>query len=1296
MSQKLSHFPGKRIIKIFFLLLVFLPIITYSQEVRFKHLTINDGLSQNAVFAILQDSKGFMWFGTKDGLNRYDGYSFTVYQNNSFDITSISDNYITTLFEDSRGILWIGTLSGGINRFNRDAETFDRITITSSFSGNLITNEVLSLTEDSVGNIWVGTRGDGLFRLSFKKDKIIFKQFIHKPENKNSLNNNVVLALCLDSEGTLWIGTEDGINKFVPEKENFIRFKVYTQNPKAPSVPFDRSVSSIYESRNGVLWLGTLNSLVKFDRRTGTYKSYPHHYEIFRYGWGNIRNIVEDSSGKLWLSTIGELMRFDPVTNSYDYFKNDPLNPESVSYNSIHTGYVDKTGILWFGTIGMGINVYDPKSNRFSTFVSKKDPSSRVTGFSVASVLEDDNNFVWIATFVVLSRWNRKTGESISYETSYSSEDFGNTPAWSIVKSSDGKIWFATPLGLYLYDHITENTRLYKFNPADTTGLLQKDIYAVFEDNEGSIWIATVNYISKLINIERGIFKHFRYDPGPEYYEQARPVIYQDPKGIFWLGTKYGLIRFDSRTQSFKTYRNNPDKPTSLNNNLIKSLCADPFQPDKFIWIGTAGGGLNRFDIEEETFIHFTEKQGLPNNVVYGILPDSKSNLWLSTNKGLSKFDPQKGTFRNYDVRDGLQSNEFNTGAYYKSKSGEMFFGGINGLNYFFPDEIKDNPFKPGIVFTNLKIRDSYISCKDSSGILQKTISETKKIILPYDYEVVTFEFASLDYSSPGKNLYAYKLENFNNDWIYSGSVRTATFTNLDPGEYTLFVKGSNNDGVWNDTGAALEIIITPPWWRTNWAFASYGIFILMGIFAVDRMMRRKVIRKERDKAKLREAELVKKQAEELETVDRLVRVINRAENLESLFNSLLKQTMNFIPNAEKAAVFLLDKKDNLFRVAYTAGYKVQDLEKIYFTPDELKKRYTENSDEVEKGIYILKNPHNLYGDEKLSGFSKPNSMLIMAVELENITEAYVVFDSFLERNPFDSSAARLLNRFREHAVSAISKAQAIKTLQDKNEEITRTQEQLVTQQKLASLGALTAGIAHEIKNPLNFVNNFSEISSELLDEMKKELQNGNKEEAISIANDLKQNLEKINQHGKRADSIVKGMLLHSRGSSGEKTLTELNNLLDQYVTLAYHGLRAQDKEFNITIEKDYDESIDKINVVPQDISRVFLNIINNACYAANEKKRKSSDDFVPVLKVSTKNFGKQVEIRIKDNGNGIPESIRKNLFNPFFTTKPAGEGTGLGLSLSYDIVVKQHSGEIKFESEEGKYTEFNITLPKS
>ena len=820
------------------ILLLTLPSYPQYDNLKFKHLTSDDGLSQNFISCILQDQKGFMWFGTKDGLNRYDGYSFVVYQHNPFDTTTISANYITALYEDSRGLIWIGTLNGGLNCFKRETETFVRIHIKSLLSENHSLNEIKSIREDSEGNIWFGTRGDGLFMLSIKNRNLLqstYKQFVNETDKTESINSNIITSLLIDSKGSMWVGSENGLDQFDFSTAKFKHFNIQTKNPRAPESQYQKSVNSIYESKSAELWLGTLSGLVKFERHNGSYKLIPHHYEVYRYGWGRIVQIIEDHSGKLWLATPGELMRFDPVTVSYSYFRNDPFNPQSISYNSISSMFVDKTNMLWFGTSGMGINIFDPKADRFSTLGGKKNASSRVTGFSVRSILEDDNGFVWVSTDV-LYRWNRKRGELKSYETSSNNlDDFGNTGAWSMIKSSDGKIWTATTEGLYRYDPLTENARQYKFNPADSLGLLQKGVYSVFEDREGSIWIATENFISRLINIDKGIFQHFCYKPVKSYNEQVRTVIYQDQKGIFWLGTEDGLIRFDLPKKSFRTYKNDSSNPNSLSNNFIKSICSDPFELENIIWLGTAGGGLNRFDVDEGSFTHFSESDGLPNNVVYGILPDDIGNFWLSTNKGLSKFNPRDSTFRNYNVRDGLQSNEFNTGAYYRSKKGEMFFGGINGLNYFHPDAIKDNPFKPDVVLTNFKLGDHYISNKNENSILQKSISETDQIVLSYDEDVVTFEFAALDYSAPEKNQYAYKLENFNKDWIHSGTTRTATYTHLPPGKYIFRIKGSNNDGIWNEKGVALTLIITPPWWSTWWAYILYGLLFISGLYFIRR-----------------------------------------------------------------------------------------------------------------------------------------------------------------------------------------------------------------------------------------------------------------------------------------------------------------------------------------------------------------------------------------------------------------------------------------------------------------------------
>jgi signal transduction histidine kinase/ligand-binding sensor domain-containing protein/AraC-like DNA-binding protein len=836
MLTKLLNFKILNIRSVFFLIL-FLSN-SYSQEIHFKHITSDEGLSQNFISAILQDSKGFMWFGTKDGLNRYDGYSFIVYQHNPFDSTTISDNYITSLFEDSRGYIWIGTLSGGLNCFERKTETFHRIRYDSFFSDRMDRDEIKSIAEDSKGNIWIGTRGEGIFKLSFKQKntfELIYTQFVHADNNPNSLESNIISSLFFDSKGVLWVGALNGLNKFNFKNENFTAYNIQIKNPKAPNSPFASNVYSIHESQNGELWLGTLSGLVKYNRQTQNYQLFPHHYDVFRYGWGNITQIVEDNFGKLWLATSGELMRFDPLSNKYDYFRNDPFNSQSISYNSISSLCIDKTQILWVGTSGMGINFYDPKANRFSTLKRKNDTSARNSGFSVRSILQDDDGYVWISG-EVLYRWNRKTNELKSFETKFDRlEDFGNTGAWSLMESFDKTIWVACSEGLFKYDKLTQKARLYRFNTSDTTSLPQKEVYFVFEDHQKNIWAVTENYLCKLINFEGGIFQSYRYQTSLPYNQQVRPVIYEDNRGIFWIGTRNGLVRFDLQKKSYTTYQNDPKNPNSLDNDYIKSICPDPIQPDKILWLGTTGGGLNRFDIDKGIFTYFTESDGLPNNVVYGILPDQHGNLWLSTNKGLSKFNPRDSTFRNYDVKDGLQSNEFNTGAYYRSKDGEMFFGGINGLNYFYPNEIKDNPYIPQIVLTNIKLRDHYISHRGEDSVLEKTLSESNTIILSYNDDVITFEFSALDYSAPEKNQYSYILENFNKKWIYNGTLRTVTYTHLPSGKYVFRVKGSNNDGVWNEKGIAITLIIKPPWWSAWWAYILYGILFLSGLYLIRR-----------------------------------------------------------------------------------------------------------------------------------------------------------------------------------------------------------------------------------------------------------------------------------------------------------------------------------------------------------------------------------------------------------------------------------------------------------------------------
>lgn len=797
------------------------------ERVTFRHLTIADGLSQNAVAAIVQDRRGFMWFGTKDGLNRYDGYQFVVFRHDPFDSTSISDSEISALFEDSRGRLWVGTRSGGVNLFDRNSERFQRIAAGPA-------RYINSFAEDSAGGIWVGSSGEGLFRLTTNATGAVSgERFAHSATDSASLGDDRVLALLVDRQGVLWVGTQTGLDRREPGGRG--AFTHYTAGANRPFGLIDSRISALHEDSHGRLWIGSVPGISVFDSARTRIEHYYHRYRSYRYGWGAAVSLVEDRSDQLWLSTGSELMRFDPTTDGFTYFRQDPQNPEGINSNLPTAVYRDRSDVIWIGTNGYGINVHDPKANRFQTFRRPEGRPTRQAGFSVYTIFEDLTGTLWIDAGL-LYQWNRKTGAFRSFETSSNRpRDFGNTGVWAVVEDPPGFLWTATYQGLFHYEIATGRYKHYGHDAKDSTSLPEEVAYDVFRDRDGIIWAVTENFLVRLIDVERGRFQAWRFKERPTVSQWIFPSMIQDASGALWFGSDQGVARFDPKTETFQRYKHNPGDSTSLSHDAVRSILPDPRQPNRYLWIGTAGGGLNRLDVDSGTFLHFTERDGLPNNVVYGILADTTGKLWLSTNKGLSRFDPSTRQFRNYDANDGLQSNEFNSGAAFRSRSGELFFGGIYGFNYFRPEEIEDNPHIPEVAITGFRRGNRYETVRDSGSALRTTISEADTLRLSYRDAVLTFEFAALEYSAPAKNRYAYRMVGFNDDWFESGAVRAATYTNLPPGSYTFQVRASNNDGVWNERGTSLAITILPPWWQTWWAYVLYTALVLAALNGVRR-----------------------------------------------------------------------------------------------------------------------------------------------------------------------------------------------------------------------------------------------------------------------------------------------------------------------------------------------------------------------------------------------------------------------------------------------------------------------------
>lgn len=826
--MNLSHF----VFLIVFLLGSLFPPEVIGQDIRFKHLTTNDGLSQNAILSMVQDKDGYLWFGTKDGLNKYNGYHFTVFQNEPGNATSISSNYITELFTDKSGTIWIGTDHGILNCYSKTTNTFQRIALPLAQSQSKNNREITSITQDTSGSIWIGTNGNGVFKIPLKNANPVLSgiKSVNLSDTKSQTDANKVSALYADNQGIVWIGSEKGLYRMDTESETITAFPINIKHPNAPGNPNDFLIASIAQADKNHLWLGTISGLVYFNTDTFSHLAYLHEMSVFRYGWGQINQIAPDKKGNLWLATPDELMRFDTKSKTYQSLKNDPLKSETISYNNVQSVCVDRTGIVWVGTTGMGIDYYDPKVNQFSLVNRKASSNSRISGFSIRSILEQDDRYVWIGSNV-LYRWDRTTDELKSYETtSLRPNDFGNTGVWSMIKSSDNKLWFATIEGLFRYDPVTEKSRQYLYDPNNKKGLNERDLSCVFEDSKGTIWIVTANCLSKLMDAEKGLFEHYTYRSNLGTNVMNRSVLYEDENNNLYIGTKGGLLVFNTKKRTYHTYQNIPDNTSSLSNNSVNTICPDIDNPKRYLWIGTSGG-LNLFDKQTKTFKNYTQKEGLPNNVIYGILPDSQHNLWMSTNKGLSKFNLKTKKFRNYDVADGLQSNEFNTGAFFKSDKGELFFGGIKGMNYFFPEQIRDNPFEPSIRIAGIKVYRESTSKNEETRINTLSTHSFNEITFTHQDKMIVFDFAALDFSAPEKNKYAYKLENFNDNWIYLEESRTATFTNLPSGDYTLLVKGSNNDGVWNERGIALPIQVLPHWSATWWAFAIYTVLFLLLLY---------------------------------------------------------------------------------------------------------------------------------------------------------------------------------------------------------------------------------------------------------------------------------------------------------------------------------------------------------------------------------------------------------------------------------------------------------------------------------
>ena len=876
--------------------------------VQFEHLTIEDGLSQNAGLAIFQDRQGYLWIGSQDGLNRYDGYTFEIFKHDPDNPDSISHNSILAMAEDQEGALWIGTWGGGLNRFDPATETFVRYRFDPKVASSLSNDVVTSIKVDSTGTLWVGTLG-GLNRYNPATDG--FEHFKNDPNDSDSLSSDAISVIFEDSNHKLWIGTGtngvdgSGLNRFDPVTGKAVRYQHDDSDPLSLS---SNNIASIYEAPDGAFWIATGGfslqggGLDQFDPETGTAQHFSHDPNIpDSLSADNLIALWGDSTGTLWIGTWSAgLDRMELAKpGQFTHYQNDRFFPDSLSGNEVWSLYKDRSGALWIGTSHSGINKLPANSGQFSLYRNNPGNPYSLSTNPVGAFAEDRFENIWIATWGAgLEHFDTHLGRFNHFRHDPENpESLSDDLFMDIYVDEHDIVWAGTlGKGLDALHPVTGRVTHYVHDPEDPASIADDNIASIIPDKENGLWIGTFGGVSHY-DPHTGTFTNYSNEPdNPSSLNENKVVsLYLDPKqNVLWIGTWGGglsqldlndPLHVDPQQATFINYRNNPEDPSSLSEDSVWAIHQSG---DGSLWLGTQKG-LNHFDPTTRTFTHYTEKQGLPNNVVLGILEDRSGNLWLTTNNGLAQFDPRAKTFITYDASDGLQSNEFNSNAYYRTRSGMMYVGGINGFNVFNPANIKPNPVPPQVAITGFEVFNEP---------LHVDLSGREPIQLSYQQDFISFEFAAFDFQAPQKNQYAYKLEGFDEGWIQAGNRRFATYTNLPGGQYMFRVKASNSDGIWNETGAAIPVFITPPVWQTWWFLGSVilVVSVLMAggfrwrlnsireqnVYLETQISERtselretnKLLEKEVEQRKRAEAELAKSAAEELHESEERFRVM--------------------------------------------------------------------------------------------------------------------------------------------------------------------------------------------------------------------------------------------------------------------------------------------------------------------------------------------------------------------------------------------------------------------------------------
>ncbi len=856
-----------RLILLLFTLFASLLVVGQNQQLKFDRIGTKEGLSDPNVTCITQDSRGFLWIGTRYGLNRYDGNRFRVFYNDPADPGSLSNNYIQNITEDAKGNIWIATSGGGFNKFDRKKNRFEQYIHNQNNPNSVAGNNIGKIVEDKTGKLWIATdNGVNLFDPETNR----FIRFSNDKTNLRSISDNSIITIAADSQGDIWFGTQNGgLNKFESKDSTFVRYQANERNKEAIS---GNNITAIFEDSHQQLWIGASgDGLNLFNRETKKFTHFTKPSEANALIGKSILSINEDDNDNLWIGTEnGGISLFNYKLQKFRNYISDEIDDNSLSKNSAYSITKDNNGNMWLGLYAGGINLYKKSTNSFNYYKHNSAAGSLSNNF-VLCIYGDHNENLWIGTDGGgLNFFDQKTGRSDLYKTISSQNSIAGNYILALAEDSKNNLWIGTwGNGLSKLDVKTHKFTNFKL-ASDNSGLSNNNIYALTIAKDGKVWIGTFGGGLNLYDEQSKRFIHFKYkkdDPKSISSDNIFSIL-EDTKGRIWIGTfDGGICLYDPKLNNFVRF--NTENKTLINNTVAHFLESK----SGIIYACTLGGGLNYFDSSTQQFIPIESRNKFVSESIFAALEDQKGNLWVSTNKGISKYNTGTKIIKNYSAEDGLQDGEFKPHSAFRSKSGILYFGGVNGYNSFLPDKIIERTNNPRIVLTDFQIFRKSVPIarnENDQSPLKQDVSETKSIRLSYNQSIFSFEFVSLDFSAPNTKVYAYMLDGFDRDWNISGNKNSATYTNLGHGEYTFKVKSQNRSGEWSPQILTLNLTIVPPFWLTWW-FKVLTFISIAGSLIGFYKYRVRSIKLQRNKLEM----LVNKRTEQIEEQSKELKKLN-------------------------------------------------------------------------------------------------------------------------------------------------------------------------------------------------------------------------------------------------------------------------------------------------------------------------------------------------------------------------------------------------------------------------------------